>query len=193
MLGHSSREIRLAVIKAIKAGLRLRKLFQGQIETMSDESFLSMLRSNYPSKNAQKLMDEMGKCRQEAGQKEIDFVVDIMGQRDTILAVNKDEEFPIPENTIMKKFFHTLTVGFRSVAVRLELRPILKVTGKSSWISDEDLCKEVRLVMDREEENMEKTGNDEVVVKSVEVDNREGASMLKEMGRMHSKMEELNN
>ena len=187
-LGYSEREVRLGVIRAMKADSKLRNYFQGHVD-MDQETFKSILRCNYESKKAQTLMDNMGKCKQEANQDEMAFVVDMMQQRDNILAVTKEEAWPLPENTVIEKFFHAVSVGFRKVAVRLELRPVLKIASNQSWISDADLFKEVRTVMDREKENEEKTG--EVSgVNAVEVKTND-CKILKEMGKMHSKMDEM--
>ena len=185
-LGYSAREVRLGVIRAMKSGSKLRNYFQGQID-MDQETFKSILRYNCESKKAQKLMDAMGKCKQ-GDRDEMEFVFDMAQQRDNILAVTKEEPWPLPVNTVVEKFFHSVSVGFNNVAVRLEMRPLLRIMDNKTWISDADLFKEVRAVMDREKENEEKTND--ISVNAV-VNNGAENKLLKEMGRMSSKMDEM--
>ena len=155
-LGYTQPEIRAGVIKAMKAS-QGRTYFQGNAD-MPDTEFMSILRSKFGVKNSQKLMDEMVVTAQKADQTEIDFVMDMLGLRDVILTITNEEETPQPRDVVMRRFFHALSVGFRKDAVRLEMRPLLKEVRGKPWLSDSDLCHEVRQVMEREQEHLKMVG-----------------------------------
>ena len=151
-LGHSKEEVRAGVIRAMKSGSSLRKYCQGQ-PNMPEEDFMAFIRDDYGVKDSQKLMDEMVASAQEPKQTETGYLMKMMGLRDHILEVTKKEETPQSEELVYKRFFHALSVGFSNAAIRIELRPLLKVKPGSTWITDRALSAEVREAMTREEEN----------------------------------------
>ena len=167
-LGYSQAEVRAGVINAMKAS-QGRTFFQGQSE-MPDTEFMSILRSKFGVKNSQKLMDEMVVTAQKPDQTEIDFVMDMMGLRDVILTITNEEETPQPRDVVMRRFFHALSVGFRKDTVRLEMRPLLKEVRGQPWLSDAELCYEVRQVMERELEHLKMVGEVEASANLVNTD-----------------------
>ena len=65
----------------------------------------------------------------------------------------KEEEEPLAESLIRKKFHHALSVGFKKDTIRLMLAPVLK-SGK---LDDDQLMKEVNDAVTAEAENRKKT------------------------------------
>ena len=151
-LGFTPREIRAGVIKATKTGTSIRKYLERNANA-TDVEFIEFLKNFYNAKDAETLMDEMQENYQEPKQKEIDFVVKMMGLRDDILAVTKGEECPMPEKVVRKKCLRSISVGFKRDTIRLELRQALK----NIEITDNELMKEVNDAVDREAENRKKT------------------------------------
>ena len=151
-LNYTSKEIVSGIIKSMKPGSSLRKYAEGKIN-WSLESIMLMLRSFYDVKESTDLLDEMSSSSQESTEKEMNFVLRMMGYRDTILTLTKEEEYPLGEALVQKKFLHAVSVGFKKDTIRLALAPILK-SGK---VEDAILMKEVNDVVSRDAENRKKT------------------------------------
>ena len=98
-LGFTPREIRAGVIKATKTGTSIRKYLERNANA-TDEEFLEFLKNFYNAKDSDTLMDEMTDTYQEPKQKEIEFVVKMLGLRDDILAVTQGEECPKAEKSV---------------------------------------------------------------------------------------------
>ena len=179
-LGYSQAEIRAGVIKAMKPN-QGRTFFQGNAD-MPDTEFMSILRSKFGVKNSQKLMDEMVVTAQKPDQTEIDFVMDMLGLRDVILTITNEEETPQPRDVVMRRFFHALSVGFRKDTVRLEMRPLLKEVRGQPWLSDSELCHEVRQVMERELEHLKMVGEVEASANLVNTDTANRLNVRKNGG-----------
>ena len=80
-----------------------------------------------------------------------------MDLRNNILALTVDEDCPLGEQLVKKKFLHTLSVGFRKDTIRLEMMNVLKGPDKDGVV-DETLLKEVTLVANRDAEQRRKRG-----------------------------------
>ena len=59
----------------------------------------------------------------------------MMGFRDSILTLTAEEEHPLGEALVRKRFFHAMSVGFKLDTIRLELGPFLK----SGDLQDDEL------------------------------------------------------
>lgn len=145
------REIRNGVVRAIKAGSGLRKYFERNVK-ISDRQFTKMLRNYYEIKDSSTMLSEMDKCFQEPKEKEKDFLLRLMGMRDDIVALSKEEEFPKGLREVHMRMLHIISVGLRKDTVRIELQGILK----DELMSDEDLLDELRKVVARDTEHRSK-------------------------------------
>ena len=162
--GYKFKEIRTAVIKAIKAGTSMKKYFEGAYE-IDDQEFTKMLRSYYKVQDATTLFNQMVSSAQEPNEMEMDFVLRLMDLRNNIITLSKEEGCPFDETMVRKKFVHALSVGFTEDIVRLELRNVLK----DHDITDHVLLEEVNIVMQREAEHKKKVkGQVKAGVKAVE-------------------------
>ena len=90
---------------------------------------------------------------QETSESEMNFVLRVMDLRNKILVLAMDEDTQIGEAFVRQRFLHTLSVGFKKDTVRLEMKDILKMRT----LKDEDLLKEVSLVVARDTEHKKKT------------------------------------
>ena len=154
-LGFSEKEIRSGVIKAMKSGSSCRKYFQGAGVEESQKKFMSMLMNIYDIKDSTELLDEMVNCVQEPKQSEKNYVLKMMGLRDTILTVTAAEEDPLGEKRVRKRMLHAISVGLRNNTVRTMLQDTLEELE----ISDEKLLKKVNQVVSRDEENKKRMGS----------------------------------
>ena len=112
---------------------------------MTEESIMKSLRSIYNVKDSTTLLDEMVNSSQEPTESEINFVLRMMGFR--------DNDCPLGDDLVKRKFFHAVSVGLKEDTIRLELQHVLK----DLKITDEDLLKEVSQVVARDDENRKKT------------------------------------
>jgi hypothetical protein len=140
------------VVKAMKAGCSLRKYYEGR-PGISEEKFMKILRSHYSVKDSATLLTELSNSVQGSSEKEMDFVLKLMGLRDNIMAVSREEGCPLNADKVRERFFHALSVGLKKDTIRLELLPLLKQRN----LEDDELIAEVSLVVARDDENRSKT------------------------------------
>ena len=164
--GYSNKEVRSGVIRAMKAGSSLRRYFEGRLE-LTDEQFTQILRSHYNVKDSATLLTELSNSMQESSETEMSFVLRLMGLRNTIITVSGEEGCPLDVAMVRKRFFHAVAVGLKKDTIRLELQPALKNTD----MEDEDLLKEISMVVARDTEHRTKlkTGKN-VVTNSLDVE-----------------------
>ena len=196
-LNYTSKEILSGVIKAMKAGSSLRKYFEGRSD-LSEDMVMKTLRSFYNVKDSTLLLDEMVNSSQEPTESEMNFLLRMMGLRDNIMTLTKEEDYSLGEELVRRRFFHAVSVGLKKDTIRLELRQVLK-DGK---ITDEDLLKELSQVVAREAENRKKTKNGKnaasnmLNVETEEVkrnmdDDKGDKMVLAEIKQLYSKVDEL--
>ena len=161
-LGFSPREIRAGVIRAMKTGTT-RRYFEGQADTFTEETFMTMLRELYDRKLSTELVDDMCQCIQKPEQKEKDYVVEMFGLRDNIMKVTKSEEEPLTARYVQKRMMRAISVGLRRATVRVELSSVFKNTS----MTDADVLKQVNEVVAWDKENRKKMG-DKVEVHALE-------------------------
>ena len=109
-------------------------------------------RSIYNVKDSTTLLDEMVNSSQEPTESEINFILRMMGFRDNIITLTREEDCPLSDDLVKRRFFHAVSVGLKDT-IRLELEHVLKDVK----ITDEDLLKEVSQVVTRDDENRKKT------------------------------------
>ena len=146
------------VIKAIK-NPTMKKFFQGKAfgkagKKLTEESFNHMLRSKYMVQDSQKFYNLMVAARQEPGTSEMDFLHRMIHLRDTLIEMPVEEGVPCNEENLQKKFLETMSVGFSSNNVRLDLRQVLK----NEAVDDDELLEEVGLAMQREKAYQDRFG-----------------------------------
>ena len=116
LLKYEKYEIVAGIIKVMKAG-SFRKYFEGK-QKWTLEALMKTLRAFYDIKDASELLDEMAGSAQGTDEDEKMFALRMMGYRDRILTLTKEEEHPIGEPLVTKKFYRALSVGFRSDSPR---------------------------------------------------------------------------
>ena len=152
-LGYPNREIMSGVIKAMKPGSSLRKYYESKPD-MSWSSFLSTLKALYDVKDSAELLEQMSTSIQEPTESPLTFILRMMAFRDSIYEANADEESPLSELLIEKKFSHSVIVGLRSPTIRLEIKPLIL----NANLSEDQLLKEINKVISQNAESEKKFG-----------------------------------
>ena len=170
-LGYPRREIMSGVIKAMKPGSSLRKYFESRPE-LNYDNFMSTLKALYDVKDSSELLEQMVDSVQEPTESALTFVLRMMAYRDCISETNRDEEYPLGEALIQRKFSHAVIVGLRSPTIRLEIKTLLKNTGLKT---DDQFLKEVNKILSQNAESDKKLGKGgkggTAGVKSVDINN----------------------
>ena len=154
-LKHTDREIVSGIISGMKADSALQNYFQGKFNWTLD-SCLTHLQNICDVRESTVLLDLLRDAAQgdtDPKETEMNFLLRVLGYRDDIVEVSKDEEEPISEAAVQKKMFRTLSVGFKKDTIRLMLGPLLK-TGK---VEDHVLMKEVKQAMALQKESEDKS------------------------------------
>ena len=193
-MNYTSKEIISGVIKAMKVGSSLRKYFEGRAD-VTEDTVMKTLRSFYSVKDSTLLLDEMVNSSQEPTENEMNFVLRMMGLRDNIVTLTKEEDCPLGEELVKRRFFHAVSVGLKKDTIRLELRQLLK-NGK---MTDEDLLRELSQVVTREAEHRKKTKNGKnassnmlnVEMEAKRVSDDGDSRVLAEIKQLYSKVDEL--
>ena len=148
--GYSTKEIKGGVIRAIKGG-SLRRYLEGRPD-ISEENFIKILRTHYNVKDSTTLFNEMSNAVQETTETELNYTLRMMDLRNNVLTLSREESCAFEENMLKRKFFHSLSVGFRKDTIRIELQNVLKNHDQT----DEDLLREISLVVAKESEHAKK-------------------------------------
>ena len=154
-LKHTDREIVSGIISGMKADSALQNYFQGKFNWTLN-SCLTHLQNICDVRESTVLLDLLRDAAQgdtDPKETEMNFLLRVLGYRDDILEVSKDEEEPISEAAIQKKMFRTLSVGFKKDTIRLMLGPLLR-SGK---VEDHVLMKEVKQAMALQKESEDKS------------------------------------
>jgi hypothetical protein len=152
--GYGEKEVRNGVIRAMKPGTSLRRFFEGPLaRKMTDKEFRDALRSYYEQEDSETLQEQLRKAVQKEGQKEKDFLLDMIDLRDKLEVTSAAEGCPISKQVLRKKFTHALAVGFRKETIRLEMQSVLK---KDKW-TDNQLRQELQLIVKNDKEHRDKT------------------------------------
>ena len=149
-LGYDVREIIAGVIKATKPGCSLRKFLQTK-KNLKYEALLSNLRSHYGMEDSQEMLEAMRKMKQEPTEKVVDYVRRVMAMRNSIIAVNKEEDHDIGIAVVMKACFRTILLGLRRDTIRLELRGLMTDIS----VDDEKLLEEISQVAAMDKKHLE--------------------------------------
>ena len=149
---YSEKEVMSGVIKAIQVGSSLKRYLEGQ-GRLSFVDFKGILKWHYNVKDSATLLDEMVCSVQEPKQKLLNYVLKMMALRDEILEVTKDEDCPLSEVWVKRRFTDSLLSGLRKPTIRLEMQALMKEEK-----TDPVILKEVNLLMAKEEENAKKLG-----------------------------------
>ena len=190
--GYGSKVIMSAVIKAMKAGSSVRRYFEGKVD-LTEKKFLEILRSHYNVKDAATLLDEMVNSHQEPSETEMNYVMRVMDLRNKIMLITKDEDCPLGEALVKKRFFYTLSVGFQKDSIRLEMMNVLK----NQMLEDEELVREVKEVVNRDNEHKKKCKSKMTMVNALDGDWKANAecksdtTVLAEICKLTAKVNEL--
>ena len=150
--GFSEKEICSAVIRAISPGNTLRTYFESR-EKLSLKSLMKVLRSHFKEKDATAIFTEMSNATQLGSENELEFCMRVMGLRQKVLSLSKEEDCPYEPKLVQSQFQHALFTGLKHNNMRHELRTVLKGSKK---IRDEDLLQEISDVMVNETEHSDK-------------------------------------
>ena len=148
--GYSHSEIQGGVVKSMRAGYPLRRVFETS-PTMEMKVFLEYLRSDYKVENSGKLWGQLLNAAQEPKQDTVAYVWKLIYLKNLVLLVSKEEGTPMDEGMVKRQFIHALRVGLNNTAVRLEVQSLLKLP-----LADHELAFQISEIVAREEEHEEK-------------------------------------
>ena len=149
--GFEEAEICNAVINAITPNLSLRTHLERQ-RGLTLTRLVNRLRTHFLLKDAATAFTDMGNMVQKVGETEINFVMNVMGMRDDVLALSAEEGGQYTEKLVQQKMLHVLSVGLRKANVRLAMRSVLK----SPDISDDDIFDALKEIVLNEAEHLAK-------------------------------------
>ena len=193
--GFSEKEICSAVIRAITPGSHLRNYLESRDE-LNLKSLIKVLRSHFKERDATSVFTEMSNAVQLGSENEMDFCMRLMGLRQKVILLSKEEDCPYEVRLVQNRFLHALFTGLKYNNVRHELKNVLK---PSSNISDEDLLQEISDIVVNETEHSEKlqlksTANVNAVEKiEQKVKKEKSPSLLTEINKLSAQVSELSN
>ena len=182
-IGYSGKEVMSGVIKAMKAASSIRSYCEGHPD-LTEEKFMKLLRSHYNVKDSATLLTELSNGTQEPKETEMNYVLRLMGVRNNVITLSRDEGCPLDEVMVQKRFMHAVAVGLKKDAIRLELQTVLKQTTTT----DEDLLDEIRLVVARDAEHQRKMNTKNIGVNQVDAEQN---AILVELKQLTVKVNEL--
>ncbi len=163
-LGYTEDEIQLGIVKVIK-DKTLKKYFEISTE-LSKDDFYGMLKNHYDVKDSTTLLEDLAASVQEPNETVLKFVMRMFNIRNTILQVTREEDCPLGESLVKKKFVHSVLVGLRKPTNRLQLQSLF---GRSE-LTDMEFLKEVKEIMKTDMENEKKMGKAGKSVSTLDVD-----------------------
>ena len=188
-LKHTEREILSGIISGMKADSALQIYFQG-IDDWTLDSCLEHLQNIADTTESTVLLNQMGNTSQEPSESEMNFLLRMFGLRDHIINITAEEDHPLDEAIVRKRFFHALSVGFKRDTVRLELGPLLKKVDTR----DPVLMKELNDVVTRDKENREKTKDEkEAACNNLNASGKRGSddAVLKAISKLTDKIDQV--
>ncbi len=175
-LGHSMKEIMSGIVRAMESGSGLKRWFEKRPD-VTEEKAMKMLRSHYEMdvKDSMTLMTELKNSVQEPTETVKDYVMRMMDLRDTVVDLSEEEECPLQERHVTKRFYEALSVGITVDVIRLELQSIFKQAS----LEDDELMAEINQVVARYEEHKKKQRpkNAKVNNMNAETENAEKAAV----------------
>ena len=152
-LGHSFKEIMSGVVRAMEAGSGLKRWFEKRPD-VTEERAMRMLRCHYELnvRDALTLLTELKDVSQEPTEDVKEYVLRMMDYRDSIMDLAEEEECPLSEALVNKRFYQALSVGITADVIRLDLRQVLKDASMEDW----ELLEEINVVVNRYEEHKRK-------------------------------------
>ena len=161
--GFDEPDICAAVIKAIVPGEDLRTYLE-MCPDLRLETMIPILRAHFRETDATAVFTELSNGTQQSTESENDFCLRMMGLRQKVLLMSKEEKGQYSKDLVQDQFQKSLGTGFRREAVRQQLRAILKTP-----IEDIQLLKEVGEVVMTESEHNTKVKN-RVAAQKLEVE-----------------------
>ena len=146
--GYTEEEIRMALRKAVAARSSLRTIFDAQ-EDMSLESMLSFIRTVLKEKSAAELKQDLDRECQKGDDTPQTFVLRAIRLREQVLKAAKAEESTeFDRKGVQEVFLKTVRTGMKDNNVKSQIEPLVKRTSTSS---DDDIIKELNLIVSEEE------------------------------------------
>lgn len=149
--GRTLKEITSAVIRAITPGTPLRTYLESR-KKLSFSILFQILRSHFREKDSTSVFTELSGAVQEPQETVNDFVLRLMGMREKVLALAKEEDCPYDQRLVQKRFMYSLSTGMKSNNLRHSMQSILKIED----ICDEDLLSAISQAEMKENEHSQK-------------------------------------
>ena len=154
--GYGDEDIVEAVVRAVVPGSALRSYLEGLPE-LTLPVLRRMLRAHFQEKGATDLYHRLSRLSQDQKESAQSFLVRALDLRQKVVFASKEAGSGIKYDPtlVQSMLLHALMTGFRSEAVKNEVRPLLE----SSNTTDEELFEKVNEAAGRETERQEKLGN----------------------------------
>ena len=167
--GFSEKEICSAVIRAITPGNTLRTYLECR-ECLDLKTLIKILRSHFKEKDSTSVFTELSNAVQMGQENELEFCLRLMGLRQKVLILSKEEDCPYEKKLVQTRFEHALLTGLKNNNIRYELKTVLR----GGTFEDEELLQELSQLMVNETEHFEKIHSKSKVVSvdAIEIDQK---------------------
>ena len=163
--GHTEHEIVEGVIRAVVPGSALRSYLEGRVG-LTLPKLRHILRSHYQEKDATELYHRLSRLAQDSKESAQSFLIRALDLKQKVIFASQeaDSGLKYEPSLVQHMFLHALLTGFRSEAVRHELRPLL-LDPKTP---DEVLFEKANIAASHEMERQEKLRNKAISVHEVQ-------------------------
>ena len=164
--GYQEKEICIAVVQSIKAGLQLRGYLEG-VPNLTLETLFKRLRQHFKVKDASTMFREMEQTVQWEDETEETYCYRMLRLKQDVTILSRQDPHPYDSSLIQTRFQHALYTGLKNENIRQQLKSSLK----QRTITDDELLDEIHEITLAESEHKEKLEkkNDEVLTKPAKV------------------------
>ena len=158
--GFAESEICAAVIRAITPGIALRTYLEG-MRKLDLENLMPTLRAHFRAKDATSVFNELSTATQLGSEGELEFMMRLMGLRDRILVLSKEEKGQYTLPLLQTQFLKSLFSGLKNNSIRhqLSIRHEHKPSLKTKTITDQQLLADLSEVVMNEQDHISKVGS----------------------------------
>ena len=155
-----------------------------------------VLRAHFKEKDATAVFSELSSASQQGNEGELDFCMRLMGLRDKVMILTKEEKGQYTGPLVQNQFQKSMFTGLKNESVRQELKPILRRKD----VPDHDLLAEISEVVMSEQEHQTKVGSKKGCVSAVtsaeckQIQKKDKSNpLLDEIQKLTAKVSEISN
>ena len=134
--GYQDKEISIAVVQSIKAGLQLRGYLEG-VPNLTMETLFKRLRLHFKVKDASTMFREMEQTVQWEDETEETYCYRMLRLKQDVAILSQQEPHPFNADRIQTRFQHALYTGLKHDNIRQQLKYLLK--ERCQPVTDDEL------------------------------------------------------